>query len=106
VSLSAEDLSAIEFRATRQGVAIRLRCRPGSPTTAIRGVHAGALRLDVAAPPEKGKANKEVVAFLARALGLPRDAIAITAGEASRDKSVELRGVSEDEARARLARAR
>lgn len=88
-----------------RGAVLRLRCRPGRPRTAAAGIHDGALRLDVAAPPEKGKANDEVLAWLARALALPRSALVLTAGAASREKSVLVSGLSADEIRRRLAAA-
>lgn len=57
--------------------------------------------MDVAAPPEAGKANAVLLAFLEGALDLPRGALRLTRGVASRDKEVEVPAVAGD-ARARL----
>ena len=50
------------------------------------------LRLRVAAPPDRGKANAAVTALLGKALGVPRSAIAVTAGETARFKTVAIAG--------------
>jgi hypothetical protein len=56
----------------------------------VAGVHGGALKVAVAAPPEKGKANREVVRLVAGAFGLGVGDIEIVAGETSPDKVVRL----------------
>ena len=80
----------LELTAVRGGTRLRLRVTPGAKQTTIVGVHGGALKLSVAAAPERGKANRAVVALLARALGLPSSAVTITAGESSKDKVAEI----------------
>jgi uncharacterized protein YggU (UPF0235/DUF167 family) len=51
-----------------------------------------ALSLDVAAAPEDGKANDELIAVLARVLGLQRAAIRIATGASARRKSLTIDG--------------
>ena len=80
----------LELTATARGTRIRLRVKPGARTTAIVGVHGGALKVSVAAAPEKGKANRAVIALLAEALGLPVAAVTLVAGETSQDKVAEI----------------
>ena len=48
------------------------------------------LRLRVTAVPDKGRANKAVIALLAAATGLPKSAVSIIAGDKSRTKTVRL----------------
>lgn len=48
------------------------------------------LKLKIAAPPIDGKANKEIEAFLAKTLGLPKSNIRIAHGSSGRIKLVEL----------------
>ena len=67
---------------------MRLRVRPGSREDRIDGIHDGALRVSVTAPAERGKANESVIALLAKALGVRKDAIAISSGVTSRSKTV------------------
>ena len=50
------------------------------------------LRVRVAAVPDKGKANAAVITFLARALGVPRSALAVISGETARLKTVAIAG--------------
>jgi uncharacterized protein (TIGR00251 family) len=72
------------------GTRMRLRVKPGARKTAIVGVHGGALKLAVAAAPERGKANRAVITLLAGALRLPVSAVTITAGATSQDKVAEI----------------
>ncbi|HET7410879.1 MAG TPA: DUF167 domain-containing protein [Paracoccaceae bacterium] len=50
------------------------------------------LKVRVTAPPADGAANEALVRLLARTLGVPRSAVAITAGASSRRKTVEVVG--------------
>ena len=63
---------SLELRTAGDAVLLRVAARPGASRSAIQGTHAGALKVAIQAPPEKGKANKQLVAFLAKALGLKR----------------------------------
>jgi uncharacterized protein YggU (UPF0235/DUF167 family) len=49
-----------------------------------------------------GAANAALVAYVAERLGLPRSRVTIVAGEKSRDKRVQIEGVDEASARAKL----
>jgi uncharacterized protein (TIGR00251 family) len=80
----------LELTSIPGGTRLRLRVKPGARKTAIVGVHGGALKLSVAAAPERGKANRAVVTLLAEALGLPPSAVTIAAGAASQDKVAEI----------------
>lgn len=80
----------LELTPTASGTRLRLRVKPGARKTAIVGIHGGALKLAVAAAPEKGKANRAVVKLLAATLGLPTSAVTITSGESSQDKVAEI----------------
>lgn len=53
-----------------------------------------ALAIDVAAPPEDGKANDELIAVLAKRLGLQRAAVRIATGASARRKSLIIDGES------------
>jgi len=66
---------------------------PGARTTAVAGRHGDALKIRVAAAPADGAANAELIRFLATRLGRPRSAIAITAGQSGRRKTVSIRGL-------------
>lgn len=61
------------------------------------------LRVKLNAPPVDGKANRELVLFLAKQLGLAKSAVRIRSGEKSRLKRVEIDGVAESELLERIA---
>lgn len=50
----------------------------------------GTLKIYLKSPPERGKANQELVEFLSRELGLPRSGIEIMAGLTSQNKRLKL----------------
>lgn len=85
-------------------VLLRVRVSPGARRERILGRHDAALKVAVAAPPEQGKANRRLLALLARELDLPVRSLAIARGAASKDKVVAIRGVSADTLRALLSR--
>ena len=62
--------------------------KPGARKDAVLGVHGGALKVSVTAPPERGKANEAVLALLAEILGVPASSLVLTSGAASRDKAI------------------
>ena len=72
------------------GARLRLRVSAGASRSRILGVHGGALKLSVKAPPERGRANREVRALVAEAFGLALSDVEIVAGETSPDKVVQL----------------
>ena len=85
------------FRVSRDGVTLAVRVTPKSSRDAVTGLHTGAegavsLAVKVTAPPDKGKANKAVLAVLAEAFGLPKSAFALVSGETDRQKVVSVAG--------------
>ena len=78
-----------------------MRVKPGARRTAIVGVHGGALKVAVNAPPEKGKANDALLALLADALGLPAHGVSLVSGAASPNKVVVVE-LAAEAVRARL----
>jgi uncharacterized protein (TIGR00251 family) len=73
---------------------------PRASRSEIAGEHNGALRVRIAAPPVEGAANEELVRLLARALGVKRNAVAITGGKTSKTKQVTIEGLSQSELQA------
>lgn len=60
------------------------------------------IRVYVTSPPENGKANEAVCQLLAKALGLPKTALWVHAGHASREKSIAADGLQAEDAVDRL----
>jgi len=86
------------------GASCRLKVKavPGASRSEIVGRLGEALKVRVAAPPEGGKANREILELLAERLGLPAASVTLVSGAASPAKVVELRGVTAEQACARL----
>ena len=62
----------------------------------------GVLRVKIAAPPLKGKANRELLSLLSQLLGVRQGSLAIIRGHTSRSKVVAVSGLSQEEALERL----
>jgi len=76
------------------GVVFCVKVVPGSSKTASAGVLGAMLKIKVSAPPEKGKANQCLVEFLAKELGVKKNAISIIAGLTSPIKQVRVMGLT------------
>ena len=63
---------------------------PGAKRTEVVGLHDGALRLRLAAPPVDGRANEALVAWLSGQLGVPRRDVMLLRGASSRRKQLRI----------------
>ncbi len=88
-----------------QPIRLDLRVAPGGARAAVVGRHGDVWKVRVAAAPERGRANASVVALLASTLGLRAPDVRIVRGATSRNKTVELVGLTRAEAEMRLAHA-
>ncbi len=84
-------------------VRVRVRVVPGAKSAAVVGRHGESWKVRVTAPPERGRANVAVVELLSTRLGVSARDVAVVSGASGRDKVVEVRGVSAEEAERRLA---
>ena len=84
------------FLPTCQGYLLKIHAVPGARQTAVAGLHGDRLKVKVASPPEKGRANEELLAFLARSLKVPLKAVQLTSGATSRAKVVAVHDLSPD----------
>jgi uncharacterized protein (TIGR00251 family) len=84
---------------------IELTVSPGAARSELVGRHGDGWRARVAAPPERGRANRALVDLLADALGVPRDRVAVVAGLSGRRKVVEVAGLDSAELDRRLEAA-
>jgi len=78
---------------------LRVKAVPGAKRDAIAGPLGDRLKIRVAAPPEKGRANEAMLALLARTLGAREADLTIESGPSSPEKTVRLRNVAETTAR-------
>lgn len=66
------------------------------------GRHGPGWKARIAAPPERGKANRALEELLADLLGVGRGRVAVVGGHASRRKLVEVEGLEASEVVRRL----
>lgn len=78
---------------------IAVHVTPKSGRDEVAGWRGGELSLKVTASPEGGKANAAACKVIANALGVPKGAVRVARGEASRHKQLEIDGVGEAEVR-------
>lgn len=93
-SFALPNHSMIQLSSHPEGVVLPVHAQPGAAKNAIRGEHAGMLKVSVTQIAEKGKANKSLVEVLAKGLGLKRSQIELIAGETQPQKRFLIRGVS------------
>lgn len=94
------------FDVSADGSAVlRLHVVPGAGRTAVTGRHGGALKVRVAAAPERGRANEACLALVAATLGVAPGQVELVGGPASRSKRVRVSGVEPAEVRRLLAAA-
>jgi uncharacterized protein (TIGR00251 family) len=67
---------------------IAVKALPGASKTEFAGVQEQRLRVRIAAAPEDGKANAELIAFIAKSLGCPKKEVRILRGQKSRVKTI------------------
>jgi len=79
------------------GVVFAVKVVPGSSRTALAGLLGSELKVTVAAPPEKGRANKQLLQSLAKALGRPAKTLTVVAGHTSPHKQVRVKNMTRDQ---------
>lgn len=71
----------LKLTKTPNGIVLSIKVVPGSSRTRLAGLLGDALKINIAAAPEKGKANKELVRFLADFFERPKSAISVISGK-------------------------
>jgi uncharacterized protein (TIGR00251 family) len=85
------------------GCVLRIHVRPGASHAGVIGMHGDAVAVRVGARPVDGAANREILALMARALGVGTTALELASGSRARDKRILVRGLSPAVARRKLA---
>ena len=81
---------------------VPIQVQPNAARNEVVGFEEGVLRVRIAAPPVKGKANRELIDFLSKRLGVSKGSITIEKGLTSRRKVVAIEGLSHAEVLRRL----
>jgi uncharacterized protein (TIGR00251 family) len=88
--------STLQIRETDSGLEIRIYVQPRAKRSEVSGVHDGALKIKVTAPPVEDAANRAVMEFMASLLHIPKSKLRILSGSRSRQKTLLAEGVSSD----------
>ncbi len=90
-------MADLKIQENDDSVVFMAKIVPGSSgPTRISGLLDGMLKVKVSAPPEKGKANKCLLNFLAKQLGVRKNAVNIISGQISPVKQIKVSGISAD----------
>jgi uncharacterized protein (TIGR00251 family) len=81
---------------------LRLRVVPNARRNEVVGTHGEAIKVKIAAPALDGRANEELIEFIAHSLHVSRRAVRLVQGAKSRDKLLEIDELDEAAARAGL----
>jgi uncharacterized protein (TIGR00251 family) len=84
---------------------LSLHVQPGAKQSGFAGLHGGAAKLRLSAPPVDGKANAALCAFLAEVCGAPKSDVQLLSGETSRAKRVRIAPAPDRQSRLRAALA-
>jgi len=85
---------------------ITVRVQPNASQNNILGFKDGVLRIRIAAPPIKGKANQELIKFLGDVLGVSKGNLAIKKGMTSKTKVIGIEELTQNQVIRRLEKAR
>ena len=86
------------------GIIVKVRAQAGARKSGIQGQHDGALKVTVTQAPEKGKANKAIIAVLSKQLDVRKSQIELISGQSSSQKKFLFRDITEAELSSRLER--
>ncbi len=84
------------------GAVLEVLVQPRASRTRAVGEHDGRLKVQLAAPPVEGEANRALIEFLAEALRVRKADVVLQRGETGRRKTVRVAGVSAAQVRAAL----
>jgi len=82
-----------------QGAILQIFVQPRASRSQLVGLQGEELKVRLTSPPVEGAANKSCCEFFAKLLGVAKGAVALQAGETSRHKRLQIRGLSEAEVR-------
>lgn len=90
------------IRQDGQDVLVFVRAKPRAGQSRVVGERESELEVALKAPPVDGAANEELIRFVAKSLGLPKNCVTLERGQTSRHKVLRLSAVSVAVIRAQL----
>ena len=92
----------IPIHDTPAGATFAVKIHPRAKKNAITGELGEGLKVALTAPPVEGRANEACIEFFAKLLKVPRSSVTIAAGLTSRNKVVQVAGLTAQQVRDRL----
>jgi uncharacterized protein (TIGR00251 family) len=87
----------------KHGAALSIRVTPRARKSEVGGIREdGTLRIRIQEPPVEGKANRALIAFLSKVLGVRKNQIEIVAGQKGLDKIVAIEAMTAAEVESRI----
>ena len=86
--------AGLQISETSEGLTVRLHVLPRAKRSEIAGLHNGALKVKVMAPPVDDAANRAIIEFFSELLGISKSNLKILAGTKSREKVLQIKGLS------------
>ena len=84
----------IPFQRSKKGITLNIKVEPRSSRKGIAGIAGDTIKVKVHAPPVGGAANEELIEVLSEKFSIKKSSIRILRGESSRNKVVEIEGIS------------
>jgi len=86
-----------EIMVEKEQSKIAVHIKPNASQNEVVGLKGGVLQVRIAAPPVKGKANKELIKFLSNVLGITKSNLTIEKGIAGKKKTIAIRGLGQEQ---------
>ncbi|WP_068466750.1 DUF167 domain-containing protein [Candidatus Protochlamydia phocaeensis] len=90
------------FQQTNRGIILKVKVIPKASRSEIVGWEGEELKIRLAAVPDKGEANAELIRMFAGFLGIGKSHVELIQGETSRHKRLCLTGISLTDLQAKM----
>ena len=81
---------------SEKSVIIQVQIQPRSSKNEITGLHNGRLKIKISAPPVDGKANQNLIEFIAKELRVSKSKVEIVKGHTSKLKTLKVSGITQE----------
>ena len=84
------------LKAHQDGIILKVKVTPNSSRNALAPEQGDRLSVKLTSPPVEGKANKQLLKFIGKKLGVPPSSIIVLRGHSSREKVLFVPGIDQD----------
>ncbi|RMG74584.1 MAG: YggU family protein [Nitrospirae bacterium] len=85
----------IPYKRSKRGIIIEVKVEPRSSRAQVAGLLGEKLKVKLTSPPVEGAANKQLIEVLSKFFGVKKSSISIIRGQSSKNKTIEIEGLSE-----------